>query len=183
MYEESVNGVQAKAKFLDKFSYENYSKTVALSLVGSTKVSQGKEYSVDCYRYQGWGEDPGDFHVVKIRENGKEIYSLENGLGWNNFSSRWKSSNSAFYSASLDSQTLALFFVGASVMSQPEYLTVVILKNGKATLVFNKQCVIADLVKSDNSVLFKLWNDHDDAAGKITPQHALMVENKELSFR
>lgn len=183
VYEESTNGVQAKAKFLDKFSYENYSKSVALSLVSSTKVSQGKEYSVDCYRYQGWGEDPGDFHIVKIRENGKEIYSLENGLGWNNFSSRWKSSNLAFYSVSLDSQTLALFFVGASIMSQPEYLTAIILKNGKATLVFNKQYVIADLVKSNNSELFKLWNDYDDATEKIAPQHTLMVENKAMSFK
>lgn len=53
VYEESTNGVQAKAKFLDKFSYENYSKSVALSLVSSTKVSQGKEYSVDCIGIKG----------------------------------------------------------------------------------------------------------------------------------
>lgn len=183
VYEESASHMITKAKFLDKFSYENYSKSFALSLVSSEKVSQGKVYSIDCYRYQGWGEDPGDFHVIKIRENGKEIYSLENGLGWDKYPSRWNSSHSAFYAASLDSQTLALFFVGASIMSQPEYLTVVILKNGKATLVFNKPYVLADLVKSNNTILFKLWNDYDDATDNITPQHALSIENHALSFK
>jgi len=182
IFDSGASQVLSKSIFIDNFDSDRYSTSVPLTLLKSTKVVTDKEYIVNCLRYRNWGEDPGDFHCIMITVGGKVIFTLENGLGWDNFSSRFPSSYTSFYMTKLDARTTALFFVGASIMSQPEYLTIVVLRNGKATLVFNKKYVIGDMVESSNSTLFKLFDDYQEVSDNAEPKHKLVIKDGMIYF-
>ena len=73
---------------------------------------------------------------------------MAQSLGGDKFTVDGNASDEFFKLIRLDEQTYILLFVGYHYASDPEQLTIVVLRNDKATLVFNKHWSIYNLRES-----------------------------------
>lgn len=64
---------------------------------------------------------------------------------------------------------MVLFFTGIIIMSQPPFLTAVVLKDGKATLVFNEPSYINKIEKNGDAIDFKLQSNTLEYLDSNTP--------------
>ncbi len=121
------------------------------------KTLSGQTYEIRCYKYNNWENDPGDFHVIEVRYNNNVVLTLENPEGWDFFSQDFVSSIMSYLcygKVDLDENTIVLLFTGTNIMSQPPYCTLIVLKEGKASLIYNQQAFINDIQK--NNILTRI---------------------------
>ena len=108
----------------------------------------------------GWEDEPGDWHYLEILNNGKVIFSEDYADGWIFLSDVITSSltpvTSAYLKFDLDDDVVLLLFEGITIMSQPPYLTGIVLYNGKATLVYNKVGHIEKVLQSTFGTVFTI---------------------------
>ena len=142
----------------EKCTYEGITPYI-LKTSDAQTTSSGDAYAIRCLQYNHWENDPGDFHVVEISSGGKSLLTLENPEGWEFFRSDAGfdiNSYPCYGRIDLDGDAIALLFTGVNIMSQPPYCTVVILKGGKATLVYNQPAFINDIRKSGDETVITL---------------------------
>lgn len=161
VFSYSANGtVEVKSKFVDSFDNDMNAGSTSNILKTSEQVtsSSGASYTVKCLKYQGWENDPGDFTVIEVLSNGRTIYTLNKDEGWDYFPQNWStlSSCKSCYVENLGSDAFALLFVGTTIASQPPYLTVIVVKDEKATLAFNKPYFLENIQKNSNSTILSL---------------------------
>ena len=183
------NQIKSKPQFIEAFNNGNFDNITSHSLQKSYNVSalNGDKYIVKCFKNAGWENEPGDWHYLEIAYNGQTIYSIDYADGWEYLSPNLKSSLSpmadAFYQKDLDCDTVMLLFTGITIMSQPPYITVIILKKGKATLVLNKPFFIEKVQHSNNEDVFSLCANTVEYYDNGTPMNnasiqKLYVKNK-----
>lgn len=105
-------------------------------------------YRVKLYKYKGWDDEPGYYYIVDIERDGVLSLHMAQSLGGDKFTVDGNASDEFFKLIRLDEQTYILLFVGYHYASDPEQLTIVVLRNDKATLVFNKHWSIYNLRES-----------------------------------
>jgi hypothetical protein len=161
--------IKTKSAFLDPID-TNPNKTASCPLIKEVSLSVSSfKYSVKLKGYEGWENEPGDYHVIEILCNGRSVFEMRYDDGWNYFylaKDYIKSPNTPFKEFNLSSDCKALVFTGITIGSQPPFTTIVILRNGKATLVYNKEGYINDMETIGNVVKLKLQLNtveyHDD---------------------
>lgn len=167
-YDEAEN-IVSKSEFIEPFyqglGLDKY-KNLTYKKVFEKKVStlSGETYLVTASRLTGYGWDgePGDYHRIEITKDGKNIFSQICILGWIYFPDDSPSSYVAdrkLFAYPLKDNSLALFFCGTIIMSQPPQLTVVCVQGDKAILVFNKPSYINEIKKSGNEINFTLQSN------------------------
>ena len=81
-----------------------------------------------------------------------------------------------------------MFFVGIYIQSLPPYISMIVLKSGKATLVFNKRCYINEIKKQGNKIDFILRKNTLEYVNSSTPVNqpilkTLTMENGRMYFK
>lgn len=102
-------------------------------------------------RLKNWGDDPGDFHVIDVKNNDKRILEIKDDMGWDYFclsSDYKKNANKAFHEISLSANCKALVFTGITIMSQPPLVSIILINKGKATLVYNKPSYLNSITEN-----------------------------------
>lgn len=155
------NEVVNKTKFVSSFENGRFDNITSHTLQNSYKVlsRSDEQYIVKCYKNKGWENEPGDYHYFEILHNGKVIFDLDYADGWRYLSDKLSSlplTTEAFFYTHLTDDAVALCFTGITIMSQPPFLTVVIVKNGKATLVFNQPSYIIKNAYTHNELSLSL---------------------------
>ena len=140
---DNDGNIGIKANYIESYLVKKYKNTSPYiqMLNENEKTLNGDSYAIECLKYRNWENDPGDMHLIRIRYQGKELFSLENNEGWEYITNEPNGDvkkTSFFYKINLDEESVALVFVGVYIMSQPPRLTIIVLKNGKASLVFDK---------------------------------------------
>ena len=148
-------------------------------------------YIVRGLRYNGYTDaDPGDFNVIEISYGKDTLFTLKYDDGWDNMSTDYGSYTSKFCGIEkLGDNTFAAIFKGVDIMSQPPYLTIVVMKDGKASLVFNKPMIINSIkTNSDGTKTFDLqentveWIDENTPANSpIT--HTMTIKDGNIYFK
>lgn len=151
-----------KSKFIENFPNGKFDNITEHTFRDSYNLTVGNQsYTVKGYINEGWENEPGDWHYFEIIYNGQKIFIEDYADGWNYLSQSLKSQLSpctnAFFYKDLGNNTLMLCFTGVTIMSEPPYLTIVILRNGEATLVFNKRGEIDNIKKTNDELEFDLW--------------------------
>ena len=215
----SDGSIIVKSKFIDEFDnwpYENttpyilkFSETIGiipqftinkdLTLQKNTinksdlnnSIALKMRYTIKGLRYKCWTDaDPGDFNVIEILFNNDTILTLKFDNGWDNMSTDYGSYTSKFCGIEkLGDNTYAAIFKGIDIMSQPPYLTIVVMKGGKASLVFNKPMIVNSIkTNSDGTKTFDLqentveWIDENTPANSpIT--HTMTIKDGNIYFK
>ena len=184
----SNNGtVETKSKFIEPFPNGDFANITDHTLQKSYDVvaPSGDTYTVKCYKNTGWENDPGDWHYFEILYKEKVIFSAEYADGWEYLADNLKQTLSpkadAFYQKNLRDDTVMLLFTGIIIMSQPPYETIVLLKDGKATLVYNKPGFIEDVQVVDSDVVFTLCENTVEFYEDGTPMNDGIIA--ELSIK
>ena len=150
IYALNVRGeVVADSAFIDPFVWINptveyeplYSRTLFTpGLSGS--------YTVKLYRYKNSENDGGYFSIVEIDCGSKQVLRMIQTGGWDKFDPDYSPTSDYYKLVRLDDSTYALLFVGFNYASEPGLLTIVILRGGQATLVYNKGRHITSLTEN-----------------------------------
>lgn len=168
----------------------NISKKAANSPNANKTTTAIPLYTVNGLRYKGWDNDPGDFNVIEISYGKDTLFTLKYDDGWDNMSTDYGSYTSKFCGIeNLGNNTFAAIFKGVDIMSQPPYLTIVVMKDGKASLVFNKPMIINSIkTNSDGTKTFDLqentveWIDENTPANSpIT--HTMTIKDGNIYFK
>ena len=124
----------------------------------SVCTKSGNAYTVKALRFVGWDADPGDFNVVEIYKDGTKIYDMICIMGWLYFPSRHTKSSTlrCCYAVNMRDDTIALVFHGIYISSENPQIAIVVLKEDKATLVFNRTSDINEIKTSDGVTTFIL---------------------------
>lgn len=175
VFSYSNSGLVAKDKFVSPFPNGEFVNITSHVLQKSYDVSSpsGKKYEVKCYKNEGWENEPGDWHYFEILYDGHVILKSEYADGWCYLDDEVKSSllsfTDAFLYTNLKDDAVVLFFTGIIIMSQPPFLTAVVLKDGKATLVFNGPSYINKIEKNGDAIDFKLQSNTLEYLDSNTP--------------
>ena len=158
---DNDGNIGIKANYIESYFVQKYKNTCPYiqMLNEKEKTLNGDSYAIECLKYRNWENDPGDMHLIRIRYQGKELFSLENNEGWEYITNEPNGDvkkTSFFYKINLDEESVALVFVGVYIMSQPPRLTIIVLKNGKASLVFDKPYYINQVTKNKNGIMLTL---------------------------
>lgn len=175
-------------KYIDTFVNGNYSNIEPYILKETSVINTDGGYMIKCFKYNGWENEAGDFNVIEINTTQGEVLSLRYDEGWENISvPGLQCDNKSYCHETLADGSIALFFTGTVLMSQPPYLTIVILTHGKAYLVFNKRMIINNVVRNNGDLLFNLqenvveWIDENTPAGDAV-LHTISVKDGLMYF-
>ena len=128
IYTIDVNGdILTNSQFIDPFFCEDqntpyeqmYSETLPLP-------GFGKSCTLRLYNYRGWADTEP----------------------WDKFNTESNSTDDYYKLVRLDDSTYALIFVSFVYASEPGPLTIVVLRDGKAALVYNKDRYITSLTEN-----------------------------------
>ena len=193
IFETTAGEIVTKSKFIDQFQNDVYTNITPYILKQTTNESlqNGDSYTINCLKYRTWGNDPGDIHVIQVLHQGKEVFKLNNDEGWkyiNEEPDGGITKTKFYYSIDLDKNTKVLIFVGIYIQSLPPYISMIVLKSGKATLVFNKRCYINEIKKQGNKIDFILRKNTLEYVNSSTPVNqpilkTLTMENGRMYFK
>lgn len=159
---ENLNNIVIDSSYISAFDNGKFDNILNHTLYKDYTVMSkvGTKYTIRCYKNMGWEDEPGDWHYLEILNNGKVIFSEDYADGWIFLSDVITSSltpvTSAFLKFDLDDDVVLLLFEGITIMSQPPYLTGIVLYNGKATLVYNKVGHIEKVLQSTFGTVFTI---------------------------
>lgn len=149
--------IEPFAQGLDLDYYQNLDPSILKDEMKVTTPS-GSVYTVKALRFKGWENESGDFNVVEIYKGGNKIYDMTCIEGFGFFPTKFtdESKPRCCYPINIGDETVALVFHGIYIMSQPPQITIVVLNDQLAKLVFNKSFRIKDLKKNNEDVKFVL---------------------------
>ena len=156
VYTFSGGNIQVSSKFQESSNIGDLTDITPYVHVGTTSfVSNSKIYDLEFLNYKGCENDGGDFRVIRLCLSGKLILEFiddEAWIGnpqrveWCGFAfERFKEDAKSFASFRnyctvypIENNATAILFEGFSWSSQVPLLTVIVVKDGKAKVVFNK---------------------------------------------
>lgn len=174
------NEIVTKSQYVDSFYSKVYNNITPFTFKASKSVTIGQDvYDINMMRYKGWGIDGGSFEVVEVKDdNGKTLLQLQNSEAWENIDSKLRVFGYYYFiPIKIDATSTALIFVGFIRASQPSFVTIVVLRNKKATLVYNKQLFIAS-IKSGT-----IYLSDDAGENDVVHNYRIWVEGGVLKFR
>ena len=192
---DSTNAGVVNSSFIDSFYNEEWQDVEPYVLKKTTTAfsNQGKEkYDIRLFKFKNWEEEPGDFNVIQISSKLQPAFVQMDGDGWNYFYTEKDTADSSlpFYTIEMENGCTFVLFSGITIDSTPPFLTVYALKDGKATLVFNKHAYINDLVALNGIVDFHLQMNtleyetlESTAPVKPADIHHLIFENGRISYK
>ena len=147
-------------QFIDPFFWDY--QNASYSLYTSFDVSIGTEvYRVNLSDYDVAKGDGGFFRIIDIMKDNKIILRVPQSDGWDSLYTKEMQNdalNKYFMTIRLSSTSVALLFVGYHYNSEPPLLTIVVIHNGKAKMVFNKPFIVKEVREIEGKTYFLLYD-------------------------
>lgn len=159
----SVNPDSINSLFIDSFYNEQWKNVEPYVLKKNMTLfsnNQKEQYNISLLKFKNWDNEPGDFNVIKISSRVQTDFIQTDADGWNYFYTEGTTSDISkpvYTTESSDGCTFVLF-TGIEISSEPPFLTIYTLKNGKVTLVFNKRGYINNIstIRGKSDFTFQL---------------------------
>lgn len=145
IYTLTETGVQPKSKFVDAFSMEEYKNITPYVKYKDCQISSRDKkynYQIGMSKYRGWENDAGEANVIEISSGNSMPLTIKNNDAWLDMAkdADWSAyTTHPFIPIYLSNGDIALLFTEFIYASQPSHLTIVLLRQGTATIVFNKE--------------------------------------------
>ena len=148
---------------LDENLPEEFQQMQATELVDSMIINTrwGDTYIIKALTFPDWDIKSGDFHCVEIYRDNKKIYEMKSMQGWDYLSERLSSRKKEFTFCrpfNVVDDTVVLLFQGTSLTNQLPTLPIVVIKRGKAQLVFNKPYKVLGLSYGTSTETFYFFD-------------------------
>lgn len=112
-------------------------------------TANSQSYRLKTLNFNGWRGDGGNFRIVRLYNNANMLLEFIDDYAWRDPFSEFKESISQFASFNdycivypLENNATALIFEGFSWGSQVPLLTIIIIKNNNAKVVFNQSLAV-----------------------------------------
>lgn len=146
--------IYPKKKFIDSLAvanavvkpYETFATSTA-----TIRSGRDKNYQVRLSRFAG-GTYPGDFQAIQIFLGSKCLLEVTNADGWTSLPPNVPSNNNYYFTVNISPYSTALFFFSQPKDNFPPDLTIIVIKTGKAHLVYHRPCVLQSISKNSYSV-------------------------------
>lgn len=150
--------IYPKKKFIDSLAvaeavvkpYETFATSTA-----TIRSGRDKNYQVRLSKFAG-GTYPGDFQTIQIFLGNKCLLEVTNADGWTSLPPNVPSNNNYYFTVNISPYSTALFFFSQAKDNFPPDLTIVVIKTGKAHLVYHRPCVLQSISKNSYSVRLEL---------------------------
>jgi hypothetical protein len=192
IYDIGRNTIITKSKFIDNFFVESSSNLTPYVLKKTVTIIPSSAYgsfSLDFLKFKGYESEPGICNVVRVKKNGSPVLSLESSNGFAAISSYVNSESGDYSIVQVSSDTYVLIFNEWIYASQPSMVSIVLIRNGTAKLVFNKPAFINSIVKSNGSLSITLQSNTVEYIGdNNTPTtnaiiHTVMWDGEILKYQ
>lgn len=186
LYSIENDVVMAKCEFVSQLKNKPYSDITPYTTVSTLSfqsLNGLNNYMVTFNRYKGWDGEAGDFQSVEIKANNQKILQLDNQDGWVTLPSPLCPVDGVnLYYEQLDSTTTLVYLTGFAYNSNPGYLTLILLRKGLATVVFNKPYAVSSVQRVNGIFTINLKDGFDEyiAGSSSSPTEPI---NKPLSFQ
>lgn len=150
--------IYPKKKFIDSLAvaeavvkpYETFATSTA-----TIRSGRDKNYQVRLSKFAG-GTYPGDFQAIQIFLGNKCLLEVTNADGWTSLPPNVPSNNNYYFTVNISPYSTALFFFSQAKDNFPPDLTIVVIKTGKAHLVYHRPCVLQSISKNSYSVRLEM---------------------------
>jgi len=160
IYSLSGNDINVANKFVDAFFIEKGNAVVLTPYVlkqTETVIASSSygSFSLKRYKFNGYEHEPG-YNVIELLKDGVSILELKSSNGFEPISSYVKSEVGFYSLITLASNTYALIFNEYIYESSPYMVSIVLIRNGQAKLVYNKRMYINSISKQSGSFSMQL---------------------------
>jgi len=164
VFKIGANGViETNQSMIEPFYDMPQIKTLPYILNSPINVSVGAQnYKIKTGCLEQWDNFECTFNVITIYSDNRKIFELRQPDNWrytyglSKKSYQQYTNNQYFIPIPLSEQAVALAFVGWPYGGDVPYLTIVVLTENDAKLVFNKHMGINMITRTDKSYLMKL---------------------------
>lgn len=150
--------IYPKKKFIDSLAVVDMATVKPYIPVANAQATtlkgQNTKYLVKLSKFTG--DYPGDFNVIQISQGNKKLLEVTNADGWSSLPSNIPSPNGNFFQVNLTPYSSALFFFSEPKDNYPQDLTILVLRTGRAHLVFNRPCVLQSISKNSYSIQLEM---------------------------
>lgn len=143
--------------------------------------------TISLEKFSGWEEDPGYFTVIKSLTNDVP-FMIKSSIAWDCIPEAFRTGESDYYiRVPLNNDYTALILMGYPFDSRPPFLTIIVVGNGQAAMVFNKRYVVSSLVNTSESFSMTLQGDYIEYSSSGQPVSTpdtfrIWLENGVLMF-
>lgn len=180
IYETNGNAIITKNKYIDTFFVEstsNLTPYVFKKTVTIIPTSTYGTFSLDFLMFNGYEYEPGYANVIRLSKDGSVVLSLENSNGFSSISSYVNSESGDYSIVQVAPDTYFLIFMEWIYASQPSMVSIVLIRNGEARLVFNKPAFIDSIIKSTGSLNITLQLNTVEYIEDNTPTNTPIIHN------
>lgn len=146
------NEINVKSKFLD-VNYVDRSTSLEpyiFKKIDTLFVSnQYGFFKLKLSKFNGYDDEPGMCNVIEIIRNNTTILKLENSKGYADISSYVSSENRSYSFLTLGENMHLLIFNEWIYASQPSIVSLILIYNDKAKLIYNKPMFINSIYKTN----------------------------------
>ena len=160
IYTLSDGAIDVNTDFQAKSNIGNSTGITPYQEIGTVSfVANSKSYTLKVLNYNGWENDGGDFRVIRLYENNQSILEFIDEEAWigKKVEDEYQATPFSAYKDdvvkhavyndhcivySLENGVTALLFEGFSWSSQVPLLTIVVIKDGNAKVVFNQSWAV-----------------------------------------
>lgn len=143
-------------------------------------ASNSRNYELRLQNYKGWETDGGDFRVIKLYNNGNLLLEFEDSEAWRKPYEEYSNSYSTLTDYCmiypLENNATALIFEGYPWSSQAPLLTIIVIKDNKAKVVFNQSWVIESFIphsKGFELIIEKEYLEFDNSNSQYLDRHRI----------
>ncbi|MCR9011626.1 hypothetical protein [Gabonibacter chumensis] len=150
-----------KGRFLDSLYIGRNLDNITYKLVGNVFVSN-REQELRVILGSYFEGELEDFNEIMLRTDNDTIpiLKIKQIDGWVKIPKEFRTyaTNDFFIPIYVNNTTVALVFFGCVYNSEPPLLTIVIIHNGKAKMVFNKPFIVKEIREIEGKTYFLLYD-------------------------
>ena len=177
-----VNGnIQVRNTSFVSLNVGNYTNITPYSNVATyTFTSYSETYELKLQNYKGWETDGGDFRVIRLYNNGNLLLEFADAEAWRKpyreYSNNYSTLTDYCIIYPMENDATALIFEGYPWSSQAPLLTIIVIKDNDAKVVFNQSWVIESFIphsKGFELIIEKEYLEYDNSNSQYLDRHRI----------
>ncbi len=190
IYTFADDTIVIKQKFIDGYYLGDLTETTPYVLTRTEEVrlpdSSGKS-DLRLLKYRNDEDEWIEFNVIELVRNGVTTLQLQNTNGWGELSPSLNLSGN-YIRIELTNNTIALIFEEYIYASQPSNISIIIITENEAKLIYNKPMFINSVNITGNSFSMELQSNTVEYKANGTPYdapitHKIWLQNNVLWFK
>lgn len=181
IYTLSDGAIDVNTDFQAKSNIGNSTGITPYKEIGTVSfVANSRNYTLSVLNYNGWENDGGDFRVIRLYNNGNLLLEFADAEAWRKpyreYSNNYSTLTDYCIIYPMENDATALIFEGYPWSSQAPLLTIIVIKDNDAKVVFNQSWVIESFIphsKGFELIIEKEYLEYDNSNSQYLDRHRI----------